>query len=102
MPSRLPPPQPFTPCSIAMAWSSPWVAATVEPKARPCPTACIPTISGAPIKGEFQLSDKRYCYPLTVSDYSSRFLLLCEALESNREELAFPAFERLFQERGLP
>jgi transposase InsO family protein len=53
-------------------------------------------------KGEFQLSDKRYCYPLTVSDYSSRFLLLCEALESNREELAFPAFERLFQERGLP
>src|SRR5262249_4665609 len=30
------------------------------------------------------------------------YLLLCEALESNREELAFPAFERLFQERGLP
>ena len=26
-------------------------------------------------KGEFQLSDKRYCYPLTVTDYSSRFLL---------------------------
>jgi hypothetical protein len=23
-------------------------------------------------------------------------------MESNREELAFPAFERLFQERGLP
>src|SRR5579862_9545141 len=48
-------------------------------------------------KGEFQLSDKRYCYPLTVTDYSSRYLLLCEALESNREELAFPAFDRLFQ-----
>src|SRR5882724_11787449 len=44
----------------------------------------------------------RYCYPLTVSDYSSRYLLLCEALESNREQLAFPAFERLFHERGLP
>src|SRR6516162_3511286 len=53
-------------------------------------------------KGEFQLSDKRYCYPLTVTDFSSRYLLLCEALESNREELAFRAFERLFQERGLP
>jgi transposase InsO family protein len=53
-------------------------------------------------KGEFQLSDKRYCYPLTVTDYCSRYLLLCEALESNREELAFPAFERLFHERGLP
>jgi hypothetical protein len=53
-------------------------------------------------KGEFQLSDRRYCYPLTVTDYCSRYLLLCEALESNREDLAFPAFERLFRERGLP
>jgi len=32
-------------------------------------------------KGEFQLGDKRYCYPLTVTDHASR-LLLCEALES--------------------
>ena len=53
-------------------------------------------------KGEFMLGDKRYCYPLTVTDHASRYLLLCEALESNREELAFRAFERLFQERGLP
>jgi transposase InsO family protein len=53
-------------------------------------------------KGEFQLGDQRYCYPLTVTDHASRYLLLCEALESNREELAFRAFERLFQERGLP
>jgi transposase InsO family protein len=53
-------------------------------------------------KGEFQLGDKRYCYPLTVTDYASRLLLLCEALESTREELAFPAFERLFRDRGLP
>lgn len=53
-------------------------------------------------KGEFQLSDHRYCYPLTVTDHASRYLLLCEALESSRAELAFPAFERLFRERGLP
>jgi transposase InsO family protein len=53
-------------------------------------------------KGEFKLGNKRYCYPLTVTDHASRYLLLCEALESNREELAFPAFERLFKERGLP
>jgi len=53
-------------------------------------------------KGEFQLGDKRYCYPLTVTDYTSRYLLLCEALESNREHSAFMAFERLFKERGLP
>ena len=53
-------------------------------------------------KGEFQLGDKRYCYPLTVTDHASRYLLLCEALQSNREVLAFTAFERLFKERGLP
>ncbi len=46
-----------------------------------------PRICGAPtIEGEFQFGDKRYCYPLTVTDYASRCLLLREALESNREE----------------
>jgi transposase InsO family protein len=53
-------------------------------------------------KGEFQLGNKRYCYPLTVTDYASRYLLLCEAMESNQEQPAFVAFERLFRERGLP
>ena len=48
------------------------------------------------------LADKRYCYPLTVTDYASRYLLLWEAMESNREQSAFTAFERLFKERGLP
>ena len=53
-------------------------------------------------KGEFMLGDKRYCYPLTVSDHASRYLLLCEAMESIKEQGAFTAFERLFKERGLP
>jgi transposase InsO family protein len=53
-------------------------------------------------KGEFMLADRRYGYPLTVTDHASRYLLLCEAMESNRQELAFIAFERLFKERGLP
>lgn len=53
-------------------------------------------------KGEFQLANKQYCYPLTVTDHSSRYLLLCEAMESNKEQPAFTAFERLFRERGLP
>jgi len=56
----------------------------------------------ADFKGEFKLGNGRYCYPLTVTDHASRFLLLCEALESTREELALTAFERLFAERGLP
>ncbi len=53
-------------------------------------------------KGEFQLGNKQYCYPLTVTDHASRYLLLCEAMESNKEAYAFTAFERLFRERGLP
>jgi transposase InsO family protein len=53
-------------------------------------------------KGEFKLGDGRYCFPLTVTDHASRFLLLCEALESTREVPVIEAFERLFRERGLP
>ncbi len=56
----------------------------------------------ADFKGEFKLGNGRYCYPLTVTDHASRFLLLCEALESTREDPAVTAFERLFAERGLP
>jgi putative transposase len=56
----------------------------------------------ADYKGEFMLSDKRYCYPLTITDFSSRYLLACEGLETTKEMYAFHAFERVFQERGLP
>jgi len=56
----------------------------------------------ADFKGEFKLGNGQYCYPLTVTDQASRFILLCEALQSTREDTAFTAFLRLFQERGLP
>ena len=35
----------------------------------------------ADFKGEFKLGSGPYCYPLTVTDHASRFLLLCEALD---------------------
>jgi transposase InsO family protein len=53
-------------------------------------------------KGEFKLGNGQYCYPLTVTDHASRYLLMCEALDSVREAPAFTAFEQLFRERGLP
>ena len=53
-------------------------------------------------KGEFKMGNKKYCYPLTVTDHASRYLLTCEGLESTRETLAFTVFENLFKERGLP
>ncbi len=56
----------------------------------------------ADFKGEFRLGNGQYCYPLTVTDHASRYLLLCEALQSTREDPAIAAFEHLFRERGLP
>ena len=56
----------------------------------------------ADYKGEFMLSNKSYCYPLTITDFSSRYLLACEALESNKELYAFDVFQRVFKEYGLP
>lgn len=56
----------------------------------------------ADFKGEFKLGNGRSCYPLTVTDHASRFVLLCEALESTQERMALTAFDRLFAERGLP
>lgn len=56
----------------------------------------------ADFKGEFMLGDRRYCYPLTITDHSSRFLLACEGLESVKQDGAFSVFERVFGEFGLP
>ena len=56
----------------------------------------------ADFKGEFMLGNRQYCYPLTVTDYSSRFLLACEGLGSTQSTFAFTVFERVFKEYGLP
>ena len=53
-------------------------------------------------KGEFMLGDHRYCYPLTVTDFATRFLIGCEGQESTKERHAFTVFEQLFREYGLP
>ena len=56
----------------------------------------------ADYKGEFRLGDKRYCYPLTISDYRSRYMLACEGMTSTKADFAFAVFERVFREFGLP
>lgn len=53
-------------------------------------------------KGEFRMKNGNYCYPLTISDFVSRYLFTCEALESTRERPCFSIFEEAFQEHGLP
>src|SRR5262245_16924361 len=43
--------------------------------------------AGAPsfYKGESMLADRRYCYPLTITDFASRHLFACEALSITKE-----------------
>ena len=67
------------------------------------------TIMGAPnavwcvdYKGQFKTGDGRYCYPLTVTDGFSRYLLGCQGLGSTAVAEAQPVFTRLFKEYGLP
>ncbi len=48
------------------------------------------------------LANRHYCYPLTITDFASRYLLACEALSTTKERYAFTVFERAFQDFGLP
>lgn len=56
----------------------------------------------ADFKGEFRMGDGQYCYPLTVTDHFSRYILECLALPSTSIPPVFESFRRLFQEFGMP
>ena len=56
----------------------------------------------ADYKGEFMLGNRRYCYPLTITDFASRYLLACDALSTTQATFAFAVFERAFKDFGLP
>jgi transposase InsO family protein len=56
----------------------------------------------ADFKGQFRMGNAKYCYPLTVTDFHSRYLLACEAMESTRSESTKQGFEFIFREYGLP
>ena len=53
-------------------------------------------------KGQFRTRDGQYCYPLTIADQHSRYLLACAALTSVATDDTQRIFERLFREVGLP
>src|ERR687884_720713 len=87
-----------------------------EPMTALCEEVGISRLTGTPLaavsqpnelwcadyKGEFLLRNQRYCYPLTITDYATRYLLVCEALSTTQERYAFSVFERAFQDYGLP
>lgn len=53
-------------------------------------------------KGQFRTGDGVLCYPLTVVDAHSRYLLSCAAHRRPCHEEVRRSLERLFHERGLP
>jgi putative transposase len=53
-------------------------------------------------KGHFRTGDGTYCYPLTLRDGFSRFVLRCEAVAGPTYEATRPQFERAFADYGLP
>ena len=56
----------------------------------------------ADFKGQFRTGDGVYCYPLTVTDNYSRYILGCQALQGTKLEPTKAVFTRLFREHGLP
>lgn len=60
------------------------------------------TVWSADFKGDFILGDGRRCYPLTISDNFSRYLLQCRGLAHPTFAEVRPWFEWVFREYGLP
>jgi len=56
----------------------------------------------ADYKGQFYTSNRRVCYPLTISDNYSRYLLACKALPGPRYRQTKAVFLSAFREYGLP
>src|SRR5688572_7756551 len=63
---------------------------------RPNDTWCVD------FKGNFRVGDGSRCFPLTIMDAHSRFLLRCEGLEAANYKAVRPVFESAFEEFGLP
>lgn len=59
-------------------------------------------IWAADYKGQFRLKNGSYCFPLTVSDLASRYLLGCDAHPAISLEKSFAHFRYLFETYGLP
>lgn len=56
----------------------------------------------ADFKGHFRTQDRRYCYPLTVMDRYSRYLLECHGMLQMTHEETVACFRELFIRYGLP
>ena len=92
-------------CWTATAWCTPAAPARHAADghravaARPQPNA----LWCADYKGEFMLGNRRYCYPLTITDFASRYLLdVRGARRPRRSATPSRSSSATFQEFGLP
>lgn len=53
-------------------------------------------------KGQFKTKDGRYCYPLTVMDLHTRFILAIQAYPDTKGKGVFRTLKKLFRKHGLP
>src|SRR5688500_12277943 len=56
----------------------------------------------ADFKGHLRTRNGIYCYPLTIADQHTRYLLACHGLLCTKGVGVRPVFDRLFREYGLP
>lgn len=73
-----------------------------HPGAAPFNTTAPNQIWTVDFKGQFRMRNGVYCYPLTIVDHFSRYLLCCHGLHDVGREGVKPQFRRLFREYGLP
>jgi transposase InsO family protein len=74
----------------------------VHPGVVPITTAHPNDLWTADFKGHFRTQDGVYCYPLTIADQHTRFLIACHGLASTKGHGVRPVLDRLFREHGLP
>jgi putative transposase len=74
----------------------------VTPFPRPYPVEEPGELWTADFKGQFRLGNGRYCYPLTVADQVSRFVILAHGLPDVRLEPTWRLIDRILREWGLP
>jgi putative transposase len=84
------------------------VRARRRPAHRRAPSAPLGAVTHAndvwttDFKGEFRVGDGRYCYPFTLRDAFSRYVLRCDALATKDGQITRRCFERAFAVYGLP
>jgi putative transposase len=73
-----------------------------HPGSGPLETTAPHQVWMADFKGEFRLGNGQLCYPLTLSDAHTRYVLACFALPHPTYAGTLPCFAQVFAEHGLP